>query len=183
MRRMCLALMDSVHHETYKDSVWKINPHLSICDWNIYPFPKWFDFCETNNVYVFETQPQISELHVLLLSTSSRPAKVINLLNSLKKPTQANKVPKESNRRLYNNTTGACLFYLNWLKSICLKKWGLRISFFKHILDNFFKKNPKWKYQTKREKQTNKPKQTPKSQEKKNQQHKTPQNHFTVSLI
>lgn len=64
-------------------------------------------------MYVFETQPQISELHVLLLSINSRPAKVINLLNSLKKPTQANKVPKDSDRRLYNSATRACLFYLN----------------------------------------------------------------------
>lgn len=78
---------------------------------------------------------------MLLQSTSSRLAKVINFLSSLKKPTQANKVPKDGNRRLCNNKAGAGLFYLNSLKIICLKQWGLRITFHKHILDEFLKKN------------------------------------------
>lgn len=72
-----------------------------------------FDFCETNNAYVSETESESSELHMLLQSTSSRLAKVINLSSSLKKPTQANKVPKDGNRRLCNNKAGTGLFYSN----------------------------------------------------------------------
>lgn len=40
---------------------------------------------------MFETENESSELHMLLQSTSSALAKVINLLNSLKKPTQVKK--------------------------------------------------------------------------------------------
>lgn len=50
---------------------------------------------------------------MLLQGTSSRLAKDINLLSSLKKPTQLNKVPEDGNRRLCNHKAGAGLFYLN----------------------------------------------------------------------
>lgn len=60
-----------------------------------------------------ETENESSELHMLLQGTSSRLAKDINLLSSLKKSTQLNKVPEDGNRRLCNNKAGAGLFYLN----------------------------------------------------------------------
>lgn len=60
-----------------------------------------------------EAENASSELHMLLKGTSSRLAKVINLLNSLKKATQVKRVPKDGNRRLCNNEAGAGLFYLN----------------------------------------------------------------------
>lgn len=83
--------------------------HLT-CDWNIHPSPISAEFCETNNLYVSETEKGSPESHIItkyqFYTCQSHSA-------ILKKPPQANQVPKDGNRRLCNKKAGAGLLYLN----------------------------------------------------------------------